>query len=126
VIGEGALTRVLAYASLTGRPLTPELVRETLHDLTDVDAPIPIASIQRVVADAFGVSVDDLARPCTIQARETTVLAAIYHVVEHFGMHTGQIVLLTKERVPEAIHFYDDSDGAARPLWGGGEGIREI
>ena len=30
---EGALTRVLAYASLTGRPATAALVRETLHDL---------------------------------------------------------------------------------------------
>ena len=89
-----------------------------------------IHELKKAVAEAdqvlAGVSVDDLARSCTIQARETTVIAAIYHAVEHFAMHTGQIVLLTKERAPEAIHFYDDSDGAARPLWGGGEGIREI
>lgn len=89
-----------------------------------------IHELKKAVAEAdqvlAGVSVDDLACSCTIQARETTVIAAIYHVVEHFAMHTGQIVLLTKERAPEAIHFYDDSDSAARPLWGGGEGIREI
>jgi uncharacterized damage-inducible protein DinB len=70
------------------------------------------------------LSADDLARPCTIQNRETTVVAAIYHVVEHFAMHTGQIVLLTKAYAPGSVHFYDDSDGAARPLWGGQEGIR--
>jgi len=25
-------------------------------------------------------------------------LEAIYHVVEHFGMHTGQIIMLSKMR----------------------------
>lgn len=89
-----------------------------------------IADLNAAIAEADevlgNVSVGGLARRCTIQSRETTVIAAIYHVVEHFAMHTGQIVLLTKERVPEAIHFYDDSDGAARPLWGGREGIRQI
>ena len=36
---EGALTRVLAYASLTGRPASAALVRETLRDLPDADRP---------------------------------------------------------------------------------------
>jgi hypothetical protein len=31
-----------------------------------------------------------------IQGYEVTVLEAVYHVVEHFGMHTGQIILLAK------------------------------
>ena len=45
---------MLAYASLTGRPISPELVRETLHDLVpDGDAPVTIDQIQReVVRDA--------------------------------------------------------------------------
>ena len=34
-----------------------------------------------------------------IQGYDVTVLEAIYHVVEHFSMHTGQIILLTKARV---------------------------
>ncbi|HUQ20615.1 MAG TPA: DinB family protein [Gemmatimonadaceae bacterium] len=67
----------------------------------------------------------DLTRTVSIQGRDTTVLAAIYHVVEHFGMHTGQIVLLTKSASPRAIRFYDDSTGDARPLWGGSERMRE-
>jgi len=87
-----------------------------------------ISNLESALADADAVlaqlSADDLTRPCTIQGRETTVLAAIYHVVEHFAMHTGQIVLLTKAHAPEAIHFYDDSTPTARPLWGGTEGNR--
>jgi uncharacterized damage-inducible protein DinB len=79
-----------------------------------------VAEADRVIA---GLVAEDLVRPCTIQGRETTVLAAIYHVVEHFAMHTGQIVLMTKAHAPEAIHFYDDSGPTARPLWGGKEGM---
>lgn len=70
------------------------------------------------------VKPEDLAGTCTIQGRETTVLAAIYHVVEHFAMHTGQIVLMTKSAAPGAIRFYDDSN-SARPLWGGSERMRK-
>jgi chromosomal replication initiator protein len=57
---EGALTRVVAYASLTGRPITAELVRETLHDLSGDPRAVTVADIQAVVAEAFGVSVADI------------------------------------------------------------------
>lgn len=32
----------------------------------------------------------------SIQGHEVSMLEAIYHVVEHFSEHTGQIILLTK------------------------------
>ena len=60
---------------------------------------------------------NDLSRSLPIQGRQTTVLAAIYHVVEHFAMHSGQIILLTKLQVPGAIRFYEDEGGLARPVW---------
>jgi uncharacterized damage-inducible protein DinB len=87
-----------------------------------------IENLERAVAEADSVlarlSVDDLGRRCLIQERDKTVLEAIYHVVEHFAMHTGQIVLLTKTYAPGKIRFYDDSTPAAHPVWGGAEGIR--
>lgn len=49
------------------------------------------------------------------QNYEVTVLAAVYHVVEHFAMHTGQILLLTKAATGEDLGFY-------RHLSGGGTG----
>jgi uncharacterized damage-inducible protein DinB len=67
----------------------------------------------------------DLERPLVIQARETTVLGAIYHVVEHFSMHTGQIILLTKIYAPDKIHFYEDARGLARPTWHEGTALDE-
>lgn len=82
------------------------------------------AAVAECDAVLSSLTAEDLVRCCTIQGRETTVIAAVYHVIEHFAMHTGQIVLLTKVYAPGAIHFYDDSGWTARPLWGGSEGIR--
>jgi uncharacterized damage-inducible protein DinB len=59
----------------------------------------------------------DLLESRTIQGREISVLGAIFHVVEHFSQHLGQIILIAKMRVPGAINFYDDAGGLARPLW---------
>jgi uncharacterized damage-inducible protein DinB len=53
----------------------------------------------------------------TIQGRDVTVLEAVYHVVEHFALHTGQIILLTKQLAPGRIGFYEDAGGLAIPRW---------
>jgi uncharacterized damage-inducible protein DinB len=70
-------------------------------------------------ADAVIAKLDDaaLARRLTIQGREVSVLEAVYHVVEHFSMHMGQIILIAKLSAPGSIQFYKDEGGLARPLW---------
>ena len=72
-----------------------------------------------------GLSDQDLERSVLIQGRETTILGAVYHVVEHFSMHTGQIVLLTKMYAPDRIHFYEDAGGLAKPIWHRGTSLDE-
>ncbi|MDX6593419.1 MAG: chromosomal replication initiator protein [Gaiellales bacterium] len=59
---EGALTRVVAYASLTGRPISPEVAEEVLRDLfpQGVTRPITIEQIQSAVCEIFHVSLADL------------------------------------------------------------------
>jgi uncharacterized damage-inducible protein DinB len=56
--------------------------------------------IQSVVRDADEVigAVDprEMLTRRQIQGYDYTVLEAIYHVVEHFSMHTGQIIWITK------------------------------
>ena len=76
-------------------------------------------------ADAVlaGLTERDLTQAVTIQGRDTTVIAALYHVVEHFSMHTGQIILLAKMYAPGTISFYEDAGGLAIPRWGGSEGM---
>lgn len=63
------------------------------------------------------VTPDELLELRTIQGRETTVLEALYHVVEHFSTHTGQIIWVAKMVAPGKIRFYDDGEGLARPLF---------
>jgi uncharacterized damage-inducible protein DinB len=54
-----------------------------------------------------------------IQGRRVTLLQAIYHAVEHFGMHTGQIIYIAKLRSGADLGFYEVVDGIPRPAWAG-------
>jgi uncharacterized damage-inducible protein DinB len=80
------------------------------------------ASVRDADQVLANLSESDLGRTLLIQGRETTVLGAVYHVVEHFSMHTGQIILLAKMYAPGTVKFYEDAGGKAIPLWGGREG----
>jgi len=42
-----------------------------------------------------------------IQGNDVTALEAVFHVTEHFSMHTGQIILLTKLMIAKDLKFYD-------------------
>ena len=75
------------------------------------------AALRDVVAALDTLDANTLGESRTIQGRETTVFAAIYHVVEHFSGHTGQIILLAKSFSDGAVRFYDDTGGLARPLF---------
>jgi uncharacterized damage-inducible protein DinB len=52
-----------------------------------------------------------------IQGTEATALEAIFHVTEHFSMHTGQIILLTKMLAEIDLVFYDFSSGKPVHTW---------
>jgi uncharacterized damage-inducible protein DinB len=53
----------------------------------------------------------------TIQGSSVEVLHAIFHVTEHFSMHTGQIIMLTKMLTETDLRFYDFEDGAPVHRW---------
>ena len=50
---------------------------------------------------------DELLSRRQIQGYDVTVLEAIYHVVEHFGMHTGQIIMLRKARMGLELKLWE-------------------
>lgn len=47
-----------------------------------------------------------LTQQIRVQDYDTTVLEAIYHVVEHFSGHAGQILYITKLLTGEDLGFY--------------------
>ena len=62
---EGALIRVVAFSSLTGRPLSPQLATEVLDGLYPKAEP-PVRSIAEIKAAAcvqFGISTEELVSP---------------------------------------------------------------
>src|SRR5690606_36552677 len=58
---EGALIRVVAFASIHGGRVTLDLAAEALKDLASVsNPPITIATIQQVVADYFKLPEEEM------------------------------------------------------------------
>jgi chromosomal replication initiator protein len=59
---EGALTRVVAFSSLTGRPMTVELAQDVLRDVFPQGeaAIISIKRIQELVSERFNLSLEEL------------------------------------------------------------------
>jgi uncharacterized damage-inducible protein DinB len=52
-----------------------------------------------------------------IQGLEVPALEAILHVVEHFSMHTGQIILMAKMFAQIDLEFYDFKGAVPVPTW---------
>jgi chromosomal replication initiator protein len=59
---EGALTRVVAFSSLTGRPMTEDLAQDVLKDVFPQGEvrQVSIERIQELVSDRFGLSLQEL------------------------------------------------------------------
>ena len=79
-----------------------------------------LANLQSVLESADRVlgtlSPDHLLEARDIQGRHVTVLDAIFHVVEHFSLHLGQIIYIAKAVTPGSIRFYDDAGGLPTSL----------
>jgi uncharacterized damage-inducible protein DinB len=86
------------------------------------DAPEPLHALEAAVAEATtllrGLDPADLGRRITVQGREVSVLEAVYHAVEHFSMHAGQVLWITKARTGEGLGLYSTGpDGHPRRAW---------
>jgi hypothetical protein len=56
----------------------------------------------------------DLLAPMEIQGYHVTGLTAVYQVVEHFGLHYGQIVYIAKSMQGKDLGFYRELDKTGR------------
>jgi uncharacterized damage-inducible protein DinB len=78
-----------------------ELLKATLDEVDAV-----LAKLENEASAAQSDA--PLQRECVPQGFLQTVLDAVFHVVEHFSYHTGQIVFLAKWHVAERLRLYDD------------------
>lgn len=69
-----------------------------------------VAQADRILA---ALTPKELLRDSTIQGHDVTGLEAVYHVVEHFSTHLGQIVYLTKMLLDVDLGFYEYLDQSA-------------
>lgn len=60
------------------------------------------------------LTLSDLEATYEIQGYTVTGLAAVYQVVEHYGLHYGQIIYLTKSQQGQDLGFYKELDKTGR------------
>jgi uncharacterized damage-inducible protein DinB len=84
-----------------GGVAVPELIERLSHTVDEA-----AVVLERVTAERLMESL-------SIQGYHVTGMAAIYHVVEHFSGHTGQIIFATKMLTGEDMGFYRHLSRAA-------------
>ena len=64
-------------------------------------------TVSRACQIIESLTAERLAEATAIQGYEVSVTAAVFHVVEHFSLHTGQIVYQTKILTGQDLSLYD-------------------
>ena len=133
---EGALIRVVAFASLTGRAISARLAAEVLGDLVPGRHAVPgtgrtaaqtIDRILDLAADTFGFTVDELLshdrRPALAWARQVAMYLAREHTGEtlpaigrRFGGRNHTTVMHACKRIAERIARDPEAFEAVRRL----------
>ena len=76
---EGALTRLFAFASLVGRPITLELAQDCLADvLRDSERKISVEEIQRKVSEHYNIRLSDMIGPKRVRTYARPRQIAMY------------------------------------------------
>ena len=76
-----------------------------------------LADVEKVLRS---LDPDTLLSRRQIQGHDVDILEAIFHVTEHFSMHTGQIILFTKLLTATDLSFYEFEAGAPVERWRSG------
>jgi uncharacterized damage-inducible protein DinB len=71
------------------------------------------SAVQEAIAVLGNVTPERMTQHVTIQKYDVTVMEAVFHVVEHFAEHTGQIIFATKMLTGEDLGFYKHLKTAA-------------
>ena len=108
----GNLGQWIGYG-VAGRPDTRKRSEEFAER-----GPLPAGELQRRMRDAVEAAAriiaelppERLAERTVVQGYDVSILEAIYHAVEHFAQHTGQIIYATKQMTGEDLGYYAHLD----------------
>ncbi len=104
-----------------GKPDTRE--RQTEFDeMGPMPTPVLVHKLNTTLKEACDVILNTepgtLHEERIVQGNPVTGMEAIYHAIEHFSMHTGQIIYITKLHQGRDLAFYKvTEDGKAYPQW---------
>lgn len=110
---EGAVNKLIAFSSVSGRKIDVEMSQEVLRDLLEVQlSPVEIPDIKQIVADYFKVTISDLAARRWTKSTSLPRQMAIYlsrkhtnrslkEIGAHFGGKDHATVVYAVRRVEE-------------------------
>jgi chromosomal replication initiator protein len=112
---EGALNRIIAYADLSGAPLTPDLVEVALADLIPSRNDIQPSHVVDLVARKFGLTADKLLgrdrtkevalpRQIAMYLLREEVKISFPQIGEVLGGRDHSTVMSAYEKIKEQIH----------------------
>lgn len=76
-------------------------------------------TINRACEFIAGLDEQALAQRHTIQHYEVSAMQAVFHVVEHFSFHTGQIIQITKTILDVDLSLFDEQGRMVQRAGGG-------
>ncbi len=88
---EGALTRVVAYCSMTGEPITIAAAEVVVKDILPQDVKITPEMVIEVIAEHFTVSLDQLTGPSKVRKIVTARQFGMFLTREYCEMSTTKI-----------------------------------
>ena len=92
----------VAGGSLNSGSLNPRDRQQEFDEREQIPRAALMSRLRQTLAEADRVlarlDVEVLLERRPARGEEVTVLLAVYHAVEHFSMHTGQIIMLSKMR----------------------------
>ena len=125
---EGALKRVIANSNFTGKPITVELIKDSLKDLLAIQArQVSIENIQKTTADYYNIKISDIlskrrsrsvARPrqmAMFLAKELTNYS-LPEIGESFGGRDHTTVIHACKKINELRSFNLDIEEDYRKL----------
>lgn len=97
--------------SVAGESYSPRNRQQEFDERKHIPKGELLGKLRRTVTEGAtiltSIDADQLLQKRPAGSEEVTVLWAIYHAVEHFAMHTGQIIMLAKMLSKERIRLSD-------------------